>query len=111
MVDASLSILEKYGVFGFLIILISIGSAWLIRTMIVYFISAIEKSNQQNLMMSATFAKSIDGITKAINDGAIANTHLADVTQGLMESFDRMADQNRSDHTVILKLVETRRMN
>ena len=111
MIDAGLSILEKYGVFGFLVIMISIGCAWLIRTMIVYFISAIEKSSQQNFAISEAFAKSVDGITKALNQAAIANAHLADATQNVVDGFDRMAEQNRSEHNIILKLVETRRMN
>lgn len=111
MLDAGLSILEKYGVFGFLVIMISIGCAWLIRTMIVYFISAIENSTKQNHAMSAAFAKSIDGITKALNEGAIANAHLADATQNVVDGFDRMAGQNREEHTAILRLVESRRLN
>ena len=105
MNDVWIQVLEKYGLFGFMLVAVFIFSGWVMRRVVNHFIENIVRKDDQITEMSGRFTAALDANTKAIHELAQTEEKRSLTSEGIISGFNLMANQSKLEHSEILEYV------
>ena len=102
MQEIGLEVLKNYGLFAFLVIALLAFVGHLHTKILHHFMTEVREKDKNILEMGTKFSCSLDANTRAMNELCKAELELANESKNVVEGFDRLAEQNRTDHSRIL---------
>lgn len=98
MEDTALNILKQYGIFGFIVLAITIGGGFMIHKVITYFMAAIEYRDKQLERITDKFSNGMGEQTKVL-------TKLSGDYDTFIRDFDKFQSEISENNRRILTLI------
>lgn len=116
MVNVGLDILQRYGILGFttiavvvIMILAVLGVGWLIYKTYNHFICQVNKFHSTIKEMTAQMFTMAESFAGTVKESSLSQKELAKATDNVVRGFDRMAEQNRQEHSKIVDVLYSRK--
>lgn len=94
-------VLKSYGIAGLVIFSNLTFFGWVIKKILTYFIETTTKKDEQITKITERFTQALEMNTKAISELTHSEQKLFMACENVVNGFDRMAEQNRQEHTQI----------
>lgn len=94
--------LQKYGLFGFLVVVIVIGAGWYVRFITNYFVSAMALRDGQLEKISLQFAGALEKLTGAIDRESKNQLEMTLSYREMLQRVDGMLTENAIQYREIM---------
>lgn len=103
MIDFWTEVFKSNGMVGFIIMLVLVGAAWVLRTVVLHFMTEVREFRKTNTEMSRHFSDTIEKVSSSVQASADANLHLSNTVHQFAIHSQTFADRNLLEHKDIMQ--------